>query len=273
VRPAARHVTRTLVALVAITAAACFGERPAERLRVLTWNIAAGHGDLTRIASVIRDAGPDVVALQEVDVHWSERSGFVDQAAMLGAALDMHARFGPIYQAPGDEGRPRREFGLAILSRWPIVEFRNHVIPRLSTQSNEAEARPMPGFLEAVVEAGGQRVHVFNTHLDYRPDRSVRAAQVEAMLRILVLVERPVVLLGDFNAPPAAPELSPLFAHLVALWPESAGPGFTYPAERPARRIDYVLASGHLRASDVRLLPGDASDHRPVMAEIRPGPR
>ena len=56
-------------------------------LRVMTWNIAAGHGDLSKIAEVIGKSGAEIVALQEVDVRWSERSAFADQADSLAKLL------------------------------------------------------------------------------------------------------------------------------------------------------------------------------------------
>ena len=236
----------------------------------MTWNIAAGSGGLPAIAAVIRTDRPDVVALQEVDVHWSERSAFADQAADLGNALGMQVRFGPIYRLPGAAAAPLREFGLAILSRHPIVEFRNHVIPRLSTQATATEPEPLPGFLEATVQVEGSRVRVFNTHLDYRADSRVRALQVAAMLEVMSRADGPFVLMGDLNAPPAAAELQPLFSRLRDVWSERDGadPGSTYPAAAPARRIDYILTSPGLRALDAHVLPVQASDHRPVVASV-----
>jgi endonuclease/exonuclease/phosphatase family metal-dependent hydrolase len=236
-------------------------------LRVLTWNIAAGAGGLSPMADVIRTAAPDIVALQEVDVHWSERSGFADQAAQLAEAVGMQVRFGPIYRLPGGSSAPVREFGLAILSRYPFVEFRNHVIPRLSTHSTDTEPQPMPGFLEATIPVDGVRLRVFNTHLDYRSDPRVRRLQVAAMLERMGS-DGPTILMGDLNAPPGAAELAPLFGRLNDAWRDGGDPGFTYPAAAPVRRIDYILTSDDLRALSVRVLPTPASDHRAVVADL-----
>ena len=230
----------------------------------MSYNIAAGGGDLDAIVAVIRAAAPDIVALQEVDVHWSERSGFADQAAELGEALGMHVRFGPIYELP-----PARRFGLAFLSRDPIVEFTNHVIPRLSTQTDASEPVALPGFLEAVTVIDGVSVHIFNTHLDYRADPRVREQQVRAMLELMKAEAEPTVLMGDLNAPPSAPELQPLFALLQDAWSADEESGLTYPARAPERRIDYILLSGHFSVMDVRVPAVQASDHLPVIADLR----
>jgi endonuclease/exonuclease/phosphatase family metal-dependent hydrolase len=255
-------------AIACASATACMPQaRAPEPIRVMTYNIAAGRGDLSAIADVIRAADADIIALQEVDVRWSERSGFADQATVLADALGMNVRFGPIYRLPGAGSAAPREFGLAILSRHHIVEFRNHVISRLSTQSNDTMPRPLPGFLEAVIAVGDMSVHVFNTHLDYRADPSVRMMQAAEMLDILSHVRGPLLLMGDLNAPPQATELTALRARLRDAW-EGEDPGFTYPAAAPVRRIDYILFSDHFRAAGSRVIETEASDHRPVVADL-----
>lgn len=261
-----RRVVRAAAAAVLILIGACTPQPAPHLLRVMTWNIAAGHGDLMRTADVIRASGADIVALQEVDVHWSERSEFADQAARLAEMLDMNVRFGPIYRLPGAAGTPDREFGLAFLTRRRIVEFRNHPITRLSTQAENAEPRLMPGFLEAVVEAGGVTVRVFDTHLDYRPDPRVRARQVADMLNIIGGTAAPTILMGDLNAPPDAPEIAPLRSLLGDAWQKNGG--FTYPADEPVRRIDYILTSDHFVVLDARVVDTRASDHRAVVADL-----
>src|SRR6266566_9906175 len=70
-------------------------------LRVMTYNIRSGNGNLVGTADAIRASAPDLVALQEVDVHWDDRSKFVDQASVLGQQLRMQVRFARIYQFAG----------------------------------------------------------------------------------------------------------------------------------------------------------------------------
>jgi endonuclease/exonuclease/phosphatase family metal-dependent hydrolase len=235
----------------------------------MTYNIAAGHGDLAQIERTIRDSGAELVALQEVDVHWSERSDFADQATLLGQHLGMHVRFAPIYQLPAQvAGKPAREYGVALLSRYPIVHFTNHHITRLSTQEAAPTPTPMPGFLEARVQVHGITLRVFNTHLDYRADPAVRTTQVNEMLAIIGGVHEPTLLFGDLNARPDAEELRPLINRFRDLWRESAEPGYTYPATAPDRRIDYILVSDHFEVRAARVLPPQASDHRGVAAEV-----
>lgn len=236
---------------------------PPAVLRVLSFNAHTGIGadgglDLARTASAIRESGADVVGLQEVDVHWSARSDFADQAADLAELLGMRVFFAPIYDLPGT---PRRRFGVAVLSRFPITRTANHEITRQSTQDNSLG--PAPGFAEARVLVRGTPVHVWVTHLDFRPDPAVRAAQVADTLRIVPETGRHV-LLGDLNAEPGAPELAPLWTRFT-----DVQPGPTYPAGAPTLRLDHIAVSPGIGVSTSSVPATTASDHRPVLAELR----
>jgi len=238
-------------------------------IRVMTYNIHAGHGDLARTAEAIRALSPDMVALQEVDVHWGERSGFADQAAALAAALGMESRFAHIYSLPNrDNSAVPREFGVALLSRHHIVTWRNDTLTRLSTQDSNAAPAPAPGLLEAVVDVRGSRIRVFNTHLDYRADPSVRRTQAGEMARAIAAVTEPLIVFGDLNATPNAPEIAPLLEGLHDAWPSDSGNGYTYPADLPVKRIDYVLTSRDFSVAAARVPLSNASDHRPVVVDL-----
>jgi endonuclease/exonuclease/phosphatase family metal-dependent hydrolase len=238
-------------------------------LRVMTYNIQAGGGNLHRVGEAIQATATDLAALQEVDVHWSDRSQFVDQATALAEQLGMQVRFAHIYRlTSADSDKTPREYGVALLSKYPIVSWANRPLTRLSTQTASAVPAPGPGFLEALIDFRGVKIRVFNTHLDYRADPQVRRQQVSEMLAYIGEAKSPTILMGDLNAPPEAQELQPLFGRLEDTWQRSAGTGFTYPAAEPVRRIDYVLASRHFLVRDARVPMTLASDHRPVLVEL-----
>jgi endonuclease/exonuclease/phosphatase family metal-dependent hydrolase len=235
----------------------------------MTYNIRSGNGDLSGTVATIREIAPDIVALQEVDVHWAPRSNFADQATELGERLGMAVRFARIYQlAPLSDTMPPREFGVAILSKYPIVRFEDDSLTRLSTQEQNPVPTRMPGLLDATIDVAGVRLRILDTHLDYRADPRVREAQVAEMLNYVGSSPARTILCGDLNAGPSAPELQPLFARLHDAWRSSNDSGFTYPAEQPTKRIDYVLTTPEFRVRSTRVVPTLASDHRPVVAEL-----
>lgn len=261
-----------LILLLAGSALFYFNSGESPELRVMTYNIrAAAESNLEQIAAEIESHRPDVVALQEVDVNWGARSGFEDQAAYLAKALDMHSFFGEIYDLPPAGGREEnRKYGLALLSKHPIEFRKNHRLTRLSSQHDTDEPLLMPGFPGIVINISGRRIHIFNTHLDYRSDPSIRETEVAEMLEIIreLAEQEPVILMGDLNAEPEDPELAALFDIFGDAWEGEDGEGFTFPAAGPTKRIDYILYSDHFKITGVYVSDTRKSDHRPVVGDL-----
>lgn len=243
--------------------------------KIMSYNIHSGIGmdgvfDMNRIVGVIRQAGADMIGLQEADVHWGPRSRFGHTVEELAQALGMFYYTAPVYDLPPQrEGEPSRQFGVAVLSRFPIVRAANHRLTRLSTQDREAPPTPMPGFAETVLDVDGAAVTVYVTHLDYRPDPALRQLQVTEMLDI-VGDSSGKLLLGDFNAGPEAPELERLFERFGDTWSiRGSEPGLTFPADEPRSKIDYILAGDGLRVTETSVIESQASDHRPIVASLK----
>ncbi|MGP3683753.1 endonuclease/exonuclease/phosphatase family protein [Streptomyces sp. IBSNAI002] len=265
--PTRRAALALLAAALPPTARAPAPPAPASfpvPVRVVSYNIHAGAGadgvfDLDRQAAALRALRADVIGLQEVDVRWGARSRWLDLAGELGRRLGLRASFAPVYRIGG------RAFGVAVLSRFRVLSFTNHRITRLSTQAPGRAPAPAPGFGEAALAVGGVPLRVYVTHLDFRPEPSVRAVQVAETLEIMRGAPGPKILLGDLNAPPSAPELAPLWRELSDADPGGA----TYPARDPVKRLDYVAVSAGVRVRAAGVGGTLASDHRPVVADLR----
>jgi endonuclease/exonuclease/phosphatase family metal-dependent hydrolase len=239
-------------------------------LRFMTFNIQHGQGgdgrvDLARTAQVIRDAGADVVGLQEVDRHYGSRSGFTDQARWLADALGMHVVYGAAQDHdPARRGGERRQYGNAILSAFPVADWENIHLPR----SGRHEQR---GLLRARIDVDGVSWQVYATHLQH-DDPTERLIQARAARHLLGTPER-TVLMGDLNAQPTTPEVRALTGLLVDTWAAAGdGPGHTSASPTPSQRIDYILRSRDTSAPAAGVLTSAlasiASDHLPVVADI-----
>ena len=240
-----------------------------DRIRVATYNIHHGVGadnvlDPGRIAAFLRQV--DIALLNEVDVNWA-RSGFTDQARAIAAAAGFeHYVFGPSlvlpHAVPGRAMPGPAEYGNAVLSRFPITRSERHLLP-------QPPGREPRSALLAELSIDGAPLTVIATHLGL--NRSERRAQAETLAALVRKVRTPVILAGDFNAHPDAPEvrlLTGMLADTHALAYE--GPGLTFPALRPTARIDYILTSPDLAPHVLRheVPESLASDHLPVVAEI-----
>ena len=257
------------------------------QLKVTTWNIHHASGNdacpspgvtvppqaecafnLKRVADTIRTFESDVVALQEVDRFWA-RSGLTDQPALLGEALGMQTCYGPnLDHQPDAHAGVAHQYGTLILSRLPLTRCRNVLLP----MPDGTEQR---GLTEATITVGKMLVRIYNTHL--HTSNPARELQMQAIPGLLGSPAEPVVLMGDFNARPDAPEMAPIHARLLDAWPTGgSGAGFTYPAAPdadPNRRIDFIFVSKDLDVLSAAVVLNKetrlAADHLPVTAELR----
>ncbi len=238
-------------------------------LRVMTYNIHHGAGpddlvDLDHIAATIRQAAPDIVFLNEVDDNWA-RSGRINQATHLAASLQMpYVFYAPAFRRPylfnGRFFLQVARYGNALLSKYPITSARIEQLPVAGFQERRAVVAA------DIVVGDSRHLHILGTHLGLR--QAERARQVEHLLRLARNVRGTSLLMGDFNATPDAEEIK----RLSAAWSDpgqTSSP--TFPAVRPRKRIDYIFVSDDLTPgiSAYDVFPADASDHLPVLVEIR----
>ena len=262
-----------LLAALALVQPACSHFRGREApLRVLVYNIhagkdAAGRPNLDRVAELVRTVEADVVLLQEVD-RGTERSGRVDQLAELERATGLHGAFGKTLDYQGGD------YGIAILSRWPIVAdtlVRLRVEPPQERAGGSYEPR---GALHAVIRSPGGLIHVVNTHMDPSPDDAYRIQEARTVRRIAETAradDARILVGGDFNSEPGS-RVERLLAQgfLEDAWEECGeGEGLTYPADEPVKRIDYLLVTTAYTCVGAEVLATSTSDHRPVFFVLK----
>ncbi|MET0404905.1 MAG: endonuclease/exonuclease/phosphatase family protein [Cystobacter sp.] len=227
-------------------------------LRVMTFNIQSGLRGIDKVAAVIRDASPDIVALQEVDVR-SLRAGGLDQAAVLAerTGLPYFAHFRTTSLFGGD-------YGVALLSRFPLESVQQHPLPVLTGTEPRTVAH-------ALLKVKGQEVSIYVTHLTQRPFKNeIRVRQSMAIMALMNQDPRPKLLMGDLNDTPESSVLRLFKRELMDVFAQRGeGPAITYPLPViPSLRLDYVLASDRFMPRSSKVLRVKASDHFPVLAEL-----
>jgi len=230
----------------------------------MTYNIHHGAGvdgkiDFQRIADLIKREQADIVALQEVD-KGVRRTAQRDCPAELAALTGMTCVFSNNFHFQGGE------YGNAVLTRLPIKRWTNRHYQML----RPGEQR---GLLQLVLDVHGRELVFLNTHIDFRADDTERLANAVEMLEVMQAYRgRPMILCGDFNDTPGSRTYQKLAQAFVDTWTVAgAGDGFTIPAERPRKRIDYIwLSNGSALAPLKAWVPdSQASDHLPLIAEFR----
>ena len=276
----------------------------------MTWNIRAAIGPgepfppgwwrhvtderFARVCAVIRDLDADVVGLQEVSFY--DVDGEVhDQPLDLARLTDRRVRYGAVHAYPLIEPESGRAIGSAtwgnaLLTRKTIRDGFTLGLP-VGGDDDPVEppesGLPLAGttFLDApygtreprcavggtVAGDGAVDATVVSTHLAYA-GAGQRALQAEALSSIAVERGGPLVLLGDFNAPIDSPELRSLASTLSdAFAAVGIAPGDDRRRSCGPLAIDHVLVRGFsVNACRVVTEAGDASDHLPVVATLRP---
>ncbi|MGW7686610.1 endonuclease/exonuclease/phosphatase family protein [Kribbella sp. NPDC054772] len=238
----------------------------ATTVKTLTFNIHHGAGvvdgklDLERVARTIEASGAEVIGLQEVDRFFDARSNFVDQPAWLAARLKMNYVFAAnLDWDPAEPGKPRRQYGTMVLSKYPIVDSHNTLLPLHSGSEQR-------GLLETLIDVGGTPLRFADTHLTTINDGE-RVEQVNAIVSLLKDAPEATLLVGDMNAVPTSTEIRTLTMHLTDTWPQKGfGLGLTSPVPLPTKRIDFQLHSAQLTPTAASVPVSLASDHLPVAA-------
>lgn len=239
--------------------------------RIMTYNVhrcvgVDGRLDVERIAQVIAQCRPDIVALQELDVG-RKRTGHVDQAHEIAEALGMKFHFHPAFWVEEEA------YGDAILTACPVKLCRAGPLPGIP-RIRQVEPR---GALWVKVDLGGTEVDIVNTHLGLVPHE--QRAQASALIGDEWLghpdCTDPAILLGDFNATPhhtAYRKLASKLGDAQRLAGKRRSVK-TFPSRMPVLRIDHVFVSRSIRIAGVHTprsaVARTASDHLPLVVDFR----
>lgn len=225
-------------------------------VRVVTYNVHAcrgadGREDVARIAGVLAELDPDIVALQEVQWHDDAEH---DQLGRIARELDMETVAAATMRKGG------AWFGNAVVSRLPVVDHARFELGR-----GDGEPRCA---LRVDVGSGASVLSVVTTHLGLT--LRTRHAQMDRLVSVLAEVaNRALVVMGDFNAWIPRRDVA---RRLGRRFGAGSG-GRTFPAVRPLLPLDRIWAvppgvihSWHVHQSMQSRI---ASDHLPVCADLR----
>ena len=238
------------------------------KLRVLSYNIHKCIGgvdrryDPKRTAEVITNLEPDVLLLQEVD-SGVERSNGDHQVEMLAELCGLnHTTWFPNVDVRGGG-----QYGNAILSRYPLIESTNIDVSIRFKKKRSV----LHGVIRVRHDEVDRTVHVYNMHLGLaRFERRIQLRKfVDSHPFATLHNDTPVVVGGDLND---------VYGRLGSLLQPSGFRGIerrprTFPAWGPLRPLDAIFVRGSIDLLDLRRCESElarrASDHRPLLAEVR----
>ena len=231
-----------------------FSAQAQNTLKLMSYNIKNANGmdnvcNFQRIANVINNASPDVVAIQEVD-SMTNRSGQKYVLGEIAERTQMHGYFAPAIDYDGGK------YGIGLLTKQVPLRL---------------QSLPLPGREEA-------RTLILAEFTDYIYCCTHMSLTEEDRMKSLELVKaftssstKPLFLAGDMNAEPESGFIKELQKDFQIL---SNPKQHTFPAPDPKETIDYIAmlkqnAKGFAVISAKVINEPMASDHRPILVELR----
>lgn len=231
-----------------------FSAQAQNTLKLMSYNIKNANGmdnvcNFQRIANVINNTSPDVVAIQEVD-SMTNRSGQKYVLGEIAERTQMHGYFAPAIDYDGGK------YGIGLLTKQVPLRL---------------QSLPLPGREEA-------RTLILAEFADYIYCCTHMSLIEEDRMKSLELVKaftssstKPLFLAGDMNAEPESGFIKELQKDFQIL---SNPKQHTFPAPDPKETIDYIAtlkqnAKGFAVISAKVINEPMASDHRPILVELR----
>ncbi len=228
-------------------------------LTVMAYNIQQGfttdyNWNFDSVLDVIRRINPDIIGLSESDTNRIS-SGNEDIVRYLADKLNMYSYFGPKTLSG--------TFGIALLSKYPIIEAKTYYMP---------STREQTCIIEAKIKIQNRVYNVYVTHFgEGSYDREMQAK----FTRDLVDGKEKVILMGDFNADPSDYYYYYLVEYLNDTWftvhpngtDENGYPGYTNDWRNPSSMIDHIFHSPDMKPIECYVATwARAADHMPIVA-------
>lgn len=259
--------------------------------------------NLDNISNLLSGKGADIALLQEVDFA-SKRTHHIDEAKYISerAAFPFYAcitmwvkNYVPYPYWPPKNQFGKMKSGICVLSKYPILDNIRIPLPQRSDKPFFYTAFYFDRAIQEVkLDVKGSVVTLFNVHLEPF-DFANRAEQAGILANMVKDAVGHVIVGGDFNAlPPDATVKKDFSDHPEKPWNDVSGDrtmefftsiiptltealsseaseksSYTFPADRPNRKIDYVFYSKEFEGGHGTVIKETLSDHLPIYAELK----
>lgn len=251
--------------------------------------------NLLQITKAIQSTSPDFIALQEADID-SSRSFSINQVKYIAEKTkSSSAAFLPTWSKnyiPYPYWPPAVHYGKinsgqAVISKHKITKQIKYPLPKPESNSLIYNAF----YLEKIIQKTTLQVEdteliIFNVHLEAF-DKKNRNQQVKKLMQLYKKVkDKPVLIVGDFNATPPYATSSGEFdsatiekilvekslktAITKKEYQQNEQKHFTHPSNKPTVKLDHIFYNKKIKPLKAQVLKkaGSGSDHLPLFFEF-----
>ena len=238
-----------------------------------------------KIIELLKNQQSDIICLQEVYFIGNPSQKEAALKSALGGKYYSHVKV--------ISSGKNRHYGIATLSKFPIIRKGDIVHPRSSSLSiftdilvnndtfrifnNHLQSfrlqRMERSFLSELTETSDDKeaiIEIKNISLSLKQGFIKRASQAQILKDRINKSPYPVIVLGDFNDTPVSFSYRKIRKGLNDSFLSSGfGAGFTYKGNYPPNRIDYILFDNSLECRQFDIIKVRYSDHYPIIAYFR----
>lgn len=244
------------------------------KITVVSYNVGAFSGNRKEIIKFLRTTDADIVCLQEIVC--SPKVGSLEN---LKSSLNY-----PYCYIDFKKYRTSRKYGMAVFSKYPILN--KHTI-QYESRTNQSD------YCDVVV--GKDTIRLFNNHLQsnrltfediqassemesvqrvglkLKDAYPLRAGQARAVAKEIKKSPYKVIVTGDFNDTPISYTYHTMSRGLSDAFLTAGGfmsLGHTFEKRGLGIRIDYILTSPQISATDFVVTKNRFSDHYPILTTL-----
>lgn len=230
----------------------------ADSITVVSYNIQHAlriEQSMKDIESNEKTKKADIILLQEMD------PGGVEKIAR-------NLKYNYLYYPACRKPRRQKDFGNAILSKWPMSDFRKVILPHMSPVHKEKRIAAM-----STVKIGDVEILACSVHTEFIQTPGKKIDQVKYMTDSIATSQDHVIIGGDFNTF-LNYTLKSFDGNLdhAGFIRATNGIGWTAgidPLRFPRFGIDHIYARGFNTVESGKLTTAKASDHIPVWAMLK----
>lgn len=268
-----------------------------EQLHVMSYNVRLfdlytstvenRYENRNKIFEFLKEMDADIMCFQEF-YHQDKPTKFTTRDSIIQFMQIRH-----YHERYAHKLRGRQNFGVAILSKYPIISKGDVIFEQQSEQDFNY-------CIFADVVKGSDTFRIYNVHLQsirlqnseyavFDPQITVkeekpiwkllieklqtafpkRADQARKVMQHVITSPYPAIVCGDFNDTPMSYTYHQFNKHLIDAYRNtSKGIGATYVGKVPAGRIDYIFHSKNLQSTQFNIQNEVFSDHRAISAHV-----
>ena len=233
---------------------------PAEHkqiIRVVTYNIQYAWRVKKAVSLLEKNNNlnhAEILCLQEMDEHSVEH-------------IAQHLHYNYVYYPAVRHPRHNKNFGNAILSKYPIISDKKIILPYFDKKKLQRIA------VSAVINIGENKIQVICLHMKVFLKYSYRSMQIRKILENILPKQKHCIIAGDFNTftkKGYQASIDPVVEDGYTLATHNLGWNYKhwYLLNKKST-LDHIFTKGFEVKSTGKVLGRKASDHIPLWVELK----